>query len=107
MIRRHPFACLLVLLGLLLATLAWTNRVHLQAFSRILAAYSAKEYCSCRYVMGHPAGYCAAYVEQYLPLSELVDDEQRRRVSARGLGNTQVAQWLGQRQGCRLHDQVP
>lgn len=107
MIRRHPFAGLLLLATLLLAALAWANRSHLQAFPRILPAYSAKEYCSCRYVMDHPAVYCAAYVEQYLPLSELVDDPQRRRVTARGLGSSQTAQWLGPRQGCRLRDAQP
>ncbi len=56
--------------------------------------------------MGNPAAYCAAYVEQYLPLSELVDDPDRRRVTARGLGSSQSAQWLGRRLGCRLADKA-
>jgi hypothetical protein len=102
MIRRRPFGALLVLVALLLAALAWQNRAHLQAFPGILGAYTAKEYCSCRYVMGNPAEYCAAYVEQYLPLSDFFDDPANRRVTARGLGSSQSAQWLGPRQGCRL-----
>jgi len=102
MIRRRPLGALLALVVVLLAVLAWQNRAHLQAFPRIIGAYTAKEYCSCRYVMGHPAAYCAAYVEQYLPLSGFLDDPLKRRVTARGLGSSQSAQWLGPRQGCRL-----
>ncbi|WPC04226.1 amidase [Pseudomonas benzenivorans] len=105
MIRR-PLRSVLLPVALLLALLAWHNRVDLQAFPAILGAYSAKEYCSCRYVVGNPAAYCTAYVEQYLPLSALVDEPSARRVTARGLGSTQSAQWLGPRQGCRLLPQA-
>ncbi|WP_263145177.1 amidase [Pseudomonas sp. RIT-PI-AD] len=93
----------LVLLGLvLLSGLAWRNRVDLAAFPAIVGAYSAKEYCSCRYVMDNPADYCAAYVRQYVPLSGFHDDPARKRVTARGLGSTQSAAWVSPRQGCRL-----
>ncbi|MBS7663750.1 amidase [Pseudomonas lalucatii] len=102
MSRRRPLRRLPLLVALLLAALAWHNRVHLLAFPAIIGAYSAKEYCSCRYVVGNPADYCAAYIEQYLPLSALVDEPAARRVTARGLGSSQSAQWLGPRQGCRL-----
>ncbi len=54
MIRRHPLLFLFVL-GLLAALAwAWQNRIHLAAFPAIIGAYTAKEYCSCRYVMGTP-----------------------------------------------------
>ena len=106
MIRRRPFATLALLIVLLLVGLGWQNRTHLQAFPGIIGAYSAKEYCSCRYVMGSPAEYCAAYVEQYLPLSGFFDDPANKRVTARGLGSSQSAQWLGPRQGCQLLPQA-
>jgi hypothetical protein len=106
MIRRRPLlsALLLLLVGLIL--LLWSNRVHVTAFPGIIGAYSAKEYCSCRYVSGNPAAYCAGYVKQYLPLSELRDDAERKRVTASGLGSTQTAAWLGERQGCQLQSQA-
>ena len=66
MIRRHPLRLALALIAVVLATLAWHNRAHLQAFPDIIGAYSAKEYCSCRYVMDNPAPYCAGYVKQWL-----------------------------------------
>lgn len=102
MIRRRPFSSVLLLIVLLLAALAWQNRTHLQAFPDIIGAYSAKEYCSCRYVANNPAQYCEAYVAQYVPLSGFFDDPVNKRVTARGLGRTQSAQWLGARQGCQL-----
>lgn len=91
---------LLVVLGLL--AWGWFERDALTAFPGILSAYSAKEYCSCRYVMGFDTGYCQGYVKQYLPLSELRDDPSSRRVEAAGLGRRSSAMWLGPREGCRL-----
>lgn len=102
MIRRRPFSAVLLLIMLLLAALIWQNRTHLQAFPDIIGAYSAKEYCSCRYVANNPADYCEAYVAQYVPLSGFWDDAAHKRVTARGLGRTHSAQWLSPRQGCQL-----
>ena len=61
MIRRHPILSVLVLLIVALAVVIWQNRIHLAAFPGIIGAYTAKEYCSCRYVMGNSADYCQAY----------------------------------------------
>ncbi|CAK9887705.1 MULTISPECIES: hypothetical protein [Pseudomonas] len=92
---------LLVLL-LLAGGWAWYERQALADFPGILSAYSAKEYCSCRYVMGFDSQYCRGYVQQYLPLSRLDEDAQQRLISAVGLGVENRAQWLGPRVGCRL-----
>lgn len=92
----------LLLIVLALLVWGWSERAALSAFPGILSAYSAKEYCSCRYVMGFDAGYCQTYVKQYLPLSELRDDSAARQVFARGLGREASAQWLSPREGCRL-----
>lgn len=102
MIRRHPFISLLILLLLMLFGWVWHERVNLQAFPDIIAAYTAKEYCSCRYVEGNPADYCLGYVKQYVPTSAFADNPEKHRVTASGLGRIHSAQWLGQREGCRL-----
>jgi hypothetical protein len=102
MIRRRPLRTLLLMFVLLLVGLGWQNRAHLQAFPDIIGAYTAKEYCSCRYVMNHPAPYCEGYVSQYLPVSQLLDDQSRKQVTASGLGRSHSATWLGPRQGCQL-----
>ncbi|WP_047284254.1 MULTISPECIES: hypothetical protein [Pseudomonas] len=102
LIRRRPLLSLLVLGLLLLLGWGWQQRVALQAFPDILGAYTAKEYCSCRYVMQQPADYCRAYVRQYLPTSAFLDEPQPRRVTASALGRTHSAIWRSAREGCRL-----
>ena len=98
--RRH--ALLLGSAVLLAAALVWPNRADLAAFPDIIGAYSAKEYCSCRYVSGNPADYCLSYIEQYIPIDRLRDEPASREVTAVGLGRTHRAAWLGPREGCRL-----
>ena len=102
MIARRPVLSLFVLALILLAATAWQNRQHLAAFPGIISAYTAKEYCSCRYVSGNPAAYCEGYVAQYVPIGSLLDDTAGKRVTASGLGRTHSAAWLGARQGCQL-----
>jgi hypothetical protein len=53
-------------------------------------------------VEGNPADYCVGYVKQYVPTSAFADNPEKHRVTASGLGRTHSAQWLGQREGCRL-----
>lgn len=91
---------LLVLAALLVW--AWYERQALADFPGILPAYSAKEYCSCRFVMGFEASYCRAYVKQYLPLSMLEEDTARGVVTAQGLGQRRQAALQGAGEGCRL-----
>lgn len=97
--RRH---LLLLSIVLLVIAVIWPNRAHLAAFPDIIGAYTAKEYCSCRYVTGNSADYCRAYTRQYVPIDFLHDDPGLRRVTARGLGRSHSAVWLGPREGCRL-----
>jgi len=105
-IKRRPFASVLLLIVLALAASAWQNRVHLAAFPAIIGALTAKEYCSCRYVMDNPAPYCQSYVKQYIPISGFFDDVAKKQVTARGLGSTQTAAYIGQREGCQLLPQA-
>jgi len=91
---------LLVLPGLVFW--AWYERQALADFPGILSAYSAKEYCSCRFVMGFEQAYCQGYVKQWLPLSLLEENTPQRHIIAEGLGRRNQAAWLGPREGCRL-----
>jgi hypothetical protein len=105
-IRRRPLRSVLIFIALALAALIWQYRVQLRVFPDIISAYTAKEYCSCRYVVNNPVEYCQAYVKQWLP-SEVQDDEASKTVSASGLGRSNSAAWRGERQGCRLLPPVP
>ena len=101
-IRRRPFSTLLLVLLIALLGWGWQERVALWAFPDIISAYTAKEYCSCRYVMNNPVEYCQGYVKQYLPTSGFVDDAANKRVTVGGMGRSNSAVWIGERQGCRL-----
>ena len=102
LIKRHPIRLTLALAALLLAWWAGNNRADLAAFPDILPAYTAKEYCSCRYVMANSAEYCAGYVKQWLPISHLLDEQNQKLITVRALGRTQQARWLSPREGCQL-----
>jgi len=93
---------LLLMLLLLLGAWIYYERQALADFTGILSAYSAKEYCSCRFVMGFDAPYCRAYVRQYLPLSRLEENTPARQVTAVGLGVERRARWQSVREGCGL-----
>lgn len=105
-ISRRPWSSVSILALLTLGVLIWSWRVELQLFPTIISAYTAKEYCSCRYVMSQSADYCQSYVKQWLP-STLVEDQAARRITASGLGRVSSAVWEGSRQGCRLLSPLP
>ena len=102
-VRRRPFSTLRLMLLIALLGWVWQERAALWAFPDIISAYTAKEYCSCRYVMNNEAGYCHRYVKQWLPTSRFVDDAANKRVTVSGMGRSNSAQWISERQGCRLN----
>ena len=101
-IRRRPLSSLLLILLIALLGCIWLERAALWAFPDIISANTAKEYCSCRYVMNNDAEYCHGYVKQWLPASGFTDDPAGKRVSVSGMGRSNSAVWIGERQGCRL-----
>jgi hypothetical protein len=106
LLKRRPFSALLLFALLGLSAWGWINRDYLAVFPDIVSAFTAKEYCSCRYVMDNPADYCVSYVKLSLPSSGLFDDVARKQVTASGLGRSHSAAWLGARQGCQLLPQA-
>ncbi|CAH0319909.1 amidase [Pseudomonas mediterranea] len=99
---RRPLLTLTVALLVALFGWLWIDRVALRAFPDIISAYTAKEYCSCRYVMLQPADYCRGYVKQSVPISNFLETPEAKRVTVAGLGRSNSARWMGERQGCRL-----
>ncbi|CAI9003952.1 amidase [Pseudomonas sp. DR48] len=102
-VRRRPFSTLLLVLLIAVFGWGWHERVALSAFPDIISAYTAKEYCSCRYVMNNAAEYCHGYVKQWLPTSGFTDDPAGKRVTVSGMGRSNSAVWVGEHQGCRLN----
>ncbi|MGE8065673.1 amidase [Pseudomonas sp. NPDC089569] len=102
LLRRRPIRSLLLILLLVILGWTWHERVALWAFPDIISAYTAKEYCSCRYVMHNDAEYCHAYVKQWLPVSGFTEDSTARRITVNGMGRSNSAVWIGEHEGCRL-----
>ncbi|MBV6822603.1 amidase [Pseudomonas sp. PD9R] len=103
-VLRRPFSTLLLILLIVLFGWIWQERVALGAFPDIISAYTAKEYCSCRYVMHNNAEYCHGYVKQWVPTSGFTDDAASKRITVSGLGRSNSAVWIGEHQGCRLEN---
>ena len=102
-VRRRPFGTLSLLLFIALLGWIWQERTALWAFPDIISGYTAKEYCSCRYVMNNPADDCYSYVKQWLPTSGFTDDAVSKRVTVSGMGRSNSAVWISARQGCGLN----
>ncbi|WP_445179465.1 amidase [Pseudomonas sp. McL0111] len=98
LLKRILLVLLIVLLGW-----GWLERENLWAFPDIISAYTAKEYCSCRYVMNNDAEYCRGYVKQWLPTSTFNDDPISKTITVSGMGRSNSAQWRSEHQGCRLN----
>lgn len=101
MIRRSLAWLGLALLIALIVAVAW-NWTHVRAFPGILPAFYAKEWCSCRHVMGQDEAYCHAYATQWLPISSFAHDAAARRATVTALGATRSASFRSSREGCRL-----
>jgi hypothetical protein len=97
---------LLVAVGILLigglSVLAAQNWQHVRAFPGILPAFYAKEFCSCRFVVGQSVPFCHDYASQWLPINHFYLSEPKRCVTVTALGQTRSAGFLSRREGCRL-----
>ena len=99
--RRAGLLVLVAVTALAGAIIAW-NWPYLRVFPAVLPGFTAKEYCSCRYVMEGDPDFCLRYTRQWLPIGWLREDEAARRITVRALLTTRSASWRGEREGCRL-----
>lgn len=85
-----------------------SNKQHVDAFPSIVPAFFAKEYCSCRFVVGQDDAFCREVAHQVLEIQSLTVDETTKTVEVVGprilLGRQSRAQWIDERRGCRLVD---
>jgi hypothetical protein len=89
---------LVVALGVLVAH----NWQDVRAFPGILPAFYAKEFCSCRFVVGQSVSFCHDYARQWLPITSFHLSEPKRCITVTALGQTRSAGFLNHREGCRL-----
>ncbi len=100
--------CLVTALGLSLLSLAAAcgdshPRPYANNDLELITAYTAKEVCSCRFVMLQSAEYCKAWTKASPAVATFRVDEKRKTVSAAALGLwAGEARWISARDGCRL-----
>lgn len=79
--RRWPLV-LGVLIAIVFAT-GWTYRESAEGYARVSTAYSARVACSCRFVSGRSLEDCAKDRLEGMELVTLVEDAERKSVTAR------------------------
>lgn len=72
--------------------------------TKALSAQYAKEYCSCRFVLGQNDKYCAQAVEQVIGVSDYKVNLEEKSVWARGLARESTAIYQTKTSGCLLVD---
>jgi len=71
----------------------------------LLTSYTAKEACSCLFVLGQPEQFCAIWTKQNPPLARIAIDHEKKEVRASALvmwGAT--ARFVNEREGCVFED---
>jgi hypothetical protein len=99
----------LLLAGLALLTLAScgeaTSRTYDNGTLSLLVVHTAKDACTCRFVMNQTAAYCANWTRASPDIAGFTVDEAKKTVSASVLvGWTAKAHFVSDRFGCELDD---
>jgi len=68
----------------------------------VVAASFAKEYCSCRFVVGQTEKYCKSYASQIVSVSSFSEDLNNKYVSAAAFGHLASSQFINKKYGCDL-----
>jgi len=71
-------------------------------FFKVISSSYAKEYCSCRFVVGQTKKYCHQYALQIVPVSSHAESENNKSIEAKALGYSSRAIFKSARLGCVL-----
>ncbi len=99
--KKNILSTILILILLLAIWIQW-NWKHVEAFPSIISSFYSKEYCSCFYVMKQSEEQCHNFARQWVPISEFKSDTEKKEVIVTGLGRTNKAVYLNEKQGCVL-----
>ena len=100
---------LALLAGLLLAPACSkqgnaSERPYQNGTPELLAHNTAKEVCSCLFVVGQTDEFCDQFIHFNPPIASYSVDKEKKTVSARSLTYTATAKWVSARAGCQLDD---
>jgi hypothetical protein len=88
------------ILALCIAFWVQWNWKHIEAFPSIISSFYSKEFCSCQYVMKLSEEQCHNFARQWVPISEFINDKEKKEVIVTGLGRTNKSVFLSEKLGC-------
>lgn len=68
----------------------------------LIRRYTAKEYCSCRFVVGRSHEACFADIALTMPMMPQINLESKKVTTKFFIGDAAAAEFTGQKFGCRL-----
>jgi len=89
-------------LGALLTSACVTGRVYNNSDLTLVAHYTAKETCSCLFVLEQPEAFCRAWTRYDPPISSWTADGKTKTVEASALFSKAKARYVSERDGCVL-----
>jgi hypothetical protein len=90
----------MIALGALLSSACATGRVYNNPDLQLVAHYTAKETCSCLFVLEQPEEFCRAWTRYDPPVASWSVDRAAKRVEASALFEKAHARYANERDGC-------
>jgi hypothetical protein len=95
-------ASIVLLAGLLLSTACATGRVYRNDDLTLVTSYTAKETCSCLFVLEQPEEFCRTWTRYDPPVVAWTADQATKTVTATTLWVHARARRVSERDGCVL-----
>lgn len=80
----------------------WENTVL--DLPEMAATLYARENCSCLFVIGQSEESCREITKQFVPLSSITIDREKRTVQTRVFWGIARAKWVSDRLGCQIEN---
>ena len=73
-------------------------------FPKIIPSTFAKDYCSCRFVVGQSKDYCMMYAKQIVSPTSWSEDANKKEIVAKFLTKKTRVKFLNQKFGCQIQE---
>lgn len=71
-------------------------------FNKAFSSSFAKEYCSCRFVVGQSKQLCKEYAQNFIPPWSIKENEEKKYVTVSNMFKTTTAVYKNKRYGCYI-----
>ncbi|TNE97858.1 MAG: hypothetical protein EP326_10765 [Deltaproteobacteria bacterium] len=73
-------------------------------FNKAFSSSFAKEYCSCRYVVGQTKEHCKEYAQNFIPPWSIKENVEKKYVTVSNMFKTTTASYVSKRYGCSIKE---